>query len=54
MSIAWIDVRIKLIFIIFFQTLSLLLSILVDIFGNTVQPPAPVEASEIADLIDFL
>ncbi|MED6204449.1 Mediator of RNA polymerase II transcription subunit 23 [Stylosanthes scabra] len=39
---------------LFIKTLSLLLSILVDVFGKNSQPPAAVEASEIADLIDFL
>jgi len=37
-----------------FQTLSLLLSVMVDVFGRNSQPSIPVEASEIADLIDFL
>lgn len=37
-----------------FQTLSLLLSIIVDVFGRNSQPSNPVDASEIADLIDFL
>ena len=37
-----------------YQTLSLLLSILVDVFGKNSQPSTTVEASEIADLIDFL
>jgi mediator of RNA polymerase II transcription subunit 23 len=32
----------------------LLLSALVDVFGKTAQTTAPVEASQIADLIDFL
>ncbi|KAL3510513.1 hypothetical protein ACH5RR_029914, partial [Cinchona calisaya] len=39
---------------LFIKTLSLLLSIMVDVFGKNSQPPAPVEASEIVDLIDFL
>ncbi|VFQ80652.1 unnamed protein product [Cuscuta campestris] len=39
---------------LFSKTLSLLLNILVDVFGRSTQPPAPVEASEIADIIDFL
>ncbi|KAL1327824.1 hypothetical protein HN51_037817 [Arachis hypogaea] len=39
---------------LFIKTLSLLLSILVDVFGKNSQPPAAVEASEVADLIDFL
>ncbi|KAI4357583.1 hypothetical protein L6164_001522 [Bauhinia variegata] len=38
----------------FNKTLSLLLSILVDVFGKNTQPQAAVEASEISDLIDFL
>lgn len=36
------------------QTLSLLLTVLVDVFGKNSQPPAAVEASEIADIIDFM
>ncbi|XP_062171372.1 mediator of RNA polymerase II transcription subunit 23 [Alnus glutinosa] len=39
---------------LFNKTLSLLLSIIVDVFGRNSQPSNPVEASEIADLIDFL
>lgn len=39
---------------LFSKTLSLLLSLLVDVFGKNSQPPAAVEASEIADIIDFL
>ncbi|KAF5450349.1 hypothetical protein F2P56_030709 [Juglans regia] len=39
---------------LFNKTLSLLLSILVDVFGRNSQTSTPVEASEIADLIDFL
>lgn len=39
---------------LFNKTLSLLLNIMVDVFGKNVQPPTPVEASEIADLIDFI
>ncbi|KAK9276326.1 hypothetical protein L1049_005858 [Liquidambar formosana] len=39
---------------LFNKTLSLLLNIMVDVFGRDSQPSAPVEASEIADLIDFL
>ncbi|KAF7808635.1 mediator of RNA polymerase II transcription subunit 23 [Senna tora] len=39
---------------LFNKTLSLLLSILVDVFGKNSQPPAAVEASEIADIIDFI
>jgi mediator of RNA polymerase II transcription subunit 23 len=38
----------------FKKTLSLLLSTLVDVFGRNSQPAAPVDASEIADIIDFL
>ncbi|KAK6119989.1 hypothetical protein DH2020_046277 [Rehmannia glutinosa] len=36
------------------KILSLLLSVMVDVFGRNVQPSAPIEASEIADIIDFL
>ncbi|KAJ1418407.1 hypothetical protein SESBI_15909 [Sesbania bispinosa] len=36
------------------QTLSLLLSMLVDVFGKNSQTSVAVDASEIADLIDFL
>ncbi|CAH9122157.1 unnamed protein product [Cuscuta epithymum] len=39
---------------LFNKTLSLLLNVLVDVFGRSTQPPAPVEASDIADIIDFL
>ncbi|XP_019179352.1 PREDICTED: mediator of RNA polymerase II transcription subunit 23 [Ipomoea nil] len=39
---------------LFNKTLSLLLNVLVDVFGRNTQPPIPVEASEIADIIDFL
>jgi len=39
---------------IFFQTLSLLLNTMVDVFGRSSQTSTAVEASEIADLIDFL
>lgn len=39
---------------LFSKTLSLLLNIMVDVFGKNSQLPAPVEASEIVDLIDFL
>ncbi|XP_059445486.1 mediator of RNA polymerase II transcription subunit 23 isoform X2 [Corylus avellana] len=39
---------------LFNKTLSLLLSIIVDVFGRNSQPSNPVDASEIADLIDFL
>lgn len=39
---------------LFSKTLSLLLTVLVDVFGKNTQPPVAVEASEIADIIDFL
>ncbi|GAB2279958.1 Mediator of RNA polymerase II transcription subunit 23 [Dionaea muscipula] len=39
---------------LFNKTLSLLLSILVDVFGKNSQTSVPVQASEITDLIDFL
>ncbi|XP_019091037.1 PREDICTED: mediator of RNA polymerase II transcription subunit 23-like [Camelina sativa] len=39
---------------LFNKTLALLLSALVDVFGKNAQTTAPVEASQIADLIDFL
>ncbi|XP_062110170.1 mediator of RNA polymerase II transcription subunit 23 [Humulus lupulus] len=39
---------------LFSKTLSLLLSTMVDVFGNNAQPSSPAEASEITDLIDFL
>ncbi|KAL3501933.1 hypothetical protein ACH5RR_036382 [Cinchona calisaya] len=39
---------------LFSKTLSLLLNVMVDVFGKNSQPSAPVEASEIIDLIDFL
>ncbi|KAK2980751.1 hypothetical protein RJ640_015670 [Escallonia rubra] len=39
---------------LFNKSLSLLLNIMVDVFGKNAQPSTPVEASEIADLIDFL
>ncbi|GLT96713.1 hypothetical protein SLE2022_143180 [Rubroshorea leprosula] len=39
---------------LFNKILSLLLNMMVDVFGKNSQPPVPVEASEIADLIDFL
>ncbi|XP_061375286.1 mediator of RNA polymerase II transcription subunit 23 isoform X2 [Gastrolobium bilobum] len=39
---------------LFNKTLSLLLTILVDVFGKNTQPSIAVDASEIADLIDFL
>lgn len=34
--------------------LSLVLSIMVDVFGKNSTPSTPVEAADIADLIDFL
>jgi mediator of RNA polymerase II transcription subunit 23 len=37
-----------------FQTLSLLLNTMVDVFGRNSQTSTAVEASEIADLVDFL
>ncbi|XP_060210180.1 mediator of RNA polymerase II transcription subunit 23-like [Lycium barbarum] len=39
---------------LFSKTLSLLLNILVDVFGRNSQLPVSVEATEISDLIDFL
>ncbi|XP_042033828.1 mediator of RNA polymerase II transcription subunit 23-like isoform X2 [Salvia splendens] len=39
---------------LFNKTLSVLLSVMADVFGRNSQPSAPVEASEIADIIDFL
>ncbi|XP_052186132.1 mediator of RNA polymerase II transcription subunit 23 isoform X2 [Diospyros lotus] len=39
---------------LFCKTLSLLLSIMVDVLGKNSQPSAPIEASDIADIIDFL
>jgi len=36
------------------QTLSSLLSILVDVFGKNSQTTIAVDASDIADIIDFL
>ncbi|CAA7035985.1 unnamed protein product [Microthlaspi erraticum] len=39
---------------LFNKTLALLLSTLVDVFGKNSQTTVPVEASQIADLIDFL
>ncbi|KAL1194124.1 Mediator of RNA polymerase II transcription subunit 23 [Cardamine amara subsp. amara] len=39
---------------LFNKTLTLLLSTMVDVFGKNAQTIAPVEASQIADLIDFL
>ncbi|XP_073031480.1 mediator of RNA polymerase II transcription subunit 23 [Primulina eburnea] len=39
---------------LFSKTLSLLLSIMVDVFGRNSQQSASIEAPEIADIIDFL
>ncbi|GFQ00488.1 mediator of RNA polymerase ii transcription subunit 23 [Phtheirospermum japonicum] len=39
---------------LFNKMLSLLLNVMADVFGRNVQPPAPIEASEISDIIDFL
>ncbi|CAA2969488.1 Hypothetical predicted protein [Olea europaea subsp. europaea] len=39
---------------LFTKTLSLLLNVMVDVFGRNSQPTAPIEASEISDIIDFL
>ncbi|KAJ4889682.1 Mediator of RNA polymerase II transcription subunit 23 [Raphanus sativus] len=39
---------------LFNKTLALLLSTMVDVFGKNSQTQVPVEASQIADLIDFL
>ncbi|KAJ9135737.1 hypothetical protein P3X46_032888 [Hevea brasiliensis] len=39
---------------LFNKTLLLLLNTMADVFGRNSQPSTPVEASEIADLIDFL
>ncbi|XP_028113467.1 mediator of RNA polymerase II transcription subunit 23-like [Camellia sinensis] len=39
---------------LFNKTLSLLLNIMVDVFGKNSQLSTPVEASDIADLIDFI
>jgi mediator of RNA polymerase II transcription subunit 23 len=36
------------------QTLSILLTILVDVFGKNSQTSIAIDASEIADIIDFL
>ncbi|MCI15008.1 mediator of RNA polymerase II transcription subunit 23-like, partial [Trifolium medium] len=36
------------------QTLSILLTVLVDVFGKNSQTSIAVDASEIADIIDFL
>ena len=37
-----------------YQLLSMLLNVLVDVFGKNSQPSTSVEASDITDLIDFL
>ncbi|KAJ7942905.1 mediator of RNA polymerase II transcription subunit 23 [Quillaja saponaria] len=39
---------------LFNKTLSLLLSILVDVFGRNSQPSAAAEGSDVADIVDFL
>ncbi|KAJ4823530.1 Mediator of RNA polymerase II transcription subunit 23 [Turnera subulata] len=39
---------------LFSKTLSLLLNTMVDVFGRNSQPSTPAEASEVADLVDFL
>ncbi|KAF5750129.1 hypothetical protein HS088_TW03G00461 [Tripterygium wilfordii] len=39
---------------LFHKTLALLLDTMVDVLGRSSQPSTPFEASEIADLIDFL
>lgn len=39
---------------LFSKIISALLSVMADVFGRNTQPSAPVEASEIADIIDFL
>ncbi|KAL9241919.1 hypothetical protein vseg_015975 [Gypsophila vaccaria] len=39
---------------LFNKTLSLLLGAMVDVFGKNAQPSVPAQASEIADIIDFL
>ncbi|KAM3394800.1 mediator of RNA polymerase II transcription subunit 23 [Capsicum galapagoense] len=39
---------------LFSKTLSLLLNILVDVFGRNSQLSAPIEAADITDIIDFL
>ncbi|KAK1374680.1 Mediator complex, subunit Med23 [Heracleum sosnowskyi] len=39
---------------LFNKSLSMLLNVLVDVFGKNSQPSTPVEASDITDLIDFL
>ncbi|XP_077232884.1 mediator of RNA polymerase II transcription subunit [Tasmannia lanceolata] len=39
---------------LFMKTLALLFNVMADVFGRNSQPSSPNEASEIADLIDFL
>ncbi|KAG8366749.1 hypothetical protein BUALT_Bualt17G0111700 [Buddleja alternifolia] len=39
---------------LFNKILSVLLNVMGDVFGRNSQPSAPIEASEIADIIDFL
>ncbi|XP_020551933.1 mediator of RNA polymerase II transcription subunit 23 isoform X1 [Sesamum indicum] len=39
---------------LFSKILSVLLNVMADVFGRNSQPSAPIEASEIADIIDFL
>ncbi|KAJ8760895.1 hypothetical protein K2173_021933 [Erythroxylum novogranatense] len=39
---------------LFNKTLALLLNAMVDVFGRSTNPPSPIEASEIGDIIDFL
>ncbi|KAL0461460.1 UNVERIFIED_CONTAM: Mediator of RNA polymerase II transcription subunit [Sesamum latifolium] len=39
---------------LFNKILSVLLNVMADVFGRNSQPSAPIEASEIADIIDFL
>uniref|UniRef100_A0A1D1XDU2 Mediator of RNA polymerase II transcription subunit 23 n=2 Tax=Anthurium amnicola TaxID=1678845 RepID=A0A1D1XDU2_9ARAE len=39
---------------VFLKSIALLLNCMVEVFGKNAQTPAPVEASDITDLIDFL
>ncbi|KAL7090796.1 hypothetical protein ACP275_12G064500 [Erythranthe tilingii] len=39
---------------LFSKILSVLLNVISDVFGRNSQPSAPIEASEIADIIDYL
>ncbi|CAM8880791.1 unnamed protein product [Rhodiola kirilowii] len=39
---------------LFNKTLLLLFEMMVDVFGRNSQPPTPVQASDITDLVDFL